>query len=224
MGMTRFDTPGYHEYKAVDTSRGIVAIETTPKKPKMATQTEIKKAVNAYRPPETINRKIGQPDPVRSVIDSILPPLAFAPGGSASGATEIVVKHPEIIIGSVFPPAAIAGGPLGTPGYLGKKATDELVVEQVKRDPDIPQEIKNDFERQYLETYEKFEQDVKDMPGQVINNIKIPEIKLPEWPKFSSLWPDFSGLGKWLLIGGAILAAILILPALLGRRAVKTIA
>ena len=164
------------------------------------------------RAPRKKTKKIGRPDPVRSVIDSIIPPLAFAPGGSAFGATEIAVEHPEIIIGSVLPPVAIMGGPTGTPGYVAKKATDELIVEQVKRDPDIPQEFKNALEREYLDTYEKFEKDVYTAPDITI--------VMPEMPR---LLPDLSGVGKWLLIGGAILAAILILPALISRKAAKTV-
>lgn len=165
-----------------------------------------------------ITKKIGRPDPVRSVVDSVIPGAAFLPGGSAAGVTEIVTKHPDIIVGSLFPPAAIIRGPTGTPGYTAKKATDELIVEQVKRDPDIPQEFKNQFERDFIEAYDKFEQDVYTPPK--MPDIKIPEIKLPEMP---SLLPDLSGVGKWLLIGGAILAAIMIIPTLISRRATKTV-
>ena len=169
------------------------------------------------RAPRKKTKKIYPINPIVGAIATVFPPAAFLPGGPAAGATEIAVKHPEIIVGSVFPPVAIMGGPTGTPGYVAKKATDELIVEQVKRDPDIPQEFKNALERSYLDTYEKFEKDVYTAPD---IKITMPEIKLPEMP---SLLPDLSGLGKWLLIGGAILAAILILPALISRKAAKTV-
>ena len=154
-------------------------------------------------------RKIGRPDPVRSVVDSIIPGAAFLPGGSAAGATDIVVKHPDIIIGSILPPVAIMGGPTGTPGYVAKKSTDELIVSQVKNDPNIPQEIKNDIQRKYIGAYAQFEKDVYTMPDIKMPEIKTPEIKMPEI-KFPSLLPGFSGVGKWLLIAGAILILFLI--------------
>lgn len=170
----------------------------------------IKKGDIVSRVPHPVSRKIGQPDPIRSVVDSIIPGAAFLPGGSAAGATQIAVEHPEAVVGTFFPPVAIAGGPTGTPGYVAGKAYDELVVQQVKEDPEIPQEFKNQFERDFLEAYSKFERDVYTPP-------KMPDIKIT-MPKMPRLLPDFSGLGKWLLIGGVILAAILILPALLRRK------
>ena len=234
MAMTRFDTPGIHEYTAVRTPTRIVAVETTPistvRTPTQRTTT--KRIVEAYEsgspevkiaiaeelglptgPKEVI---IGQPGPIRTFFDSIVPPLAFLPGGSAEGASRIVTEHPEIILKSIFPPAAIIEGPTGTPGYVAKKAYDELVVEQVKEDPDIPQDFKNQFERDFLEAYDKFEKDVYTPPE--LPEIKIPEIKLPEWPKFPDIGGAIAGVGKWLIIGVVAIAALIGLSAILGRR------
>lgn len=170
----------------------------------------IKKGDYVSRALRPVSRKIGQPDPIRSVVDSIIPGAAFLPGGSAAGATQIAVEHPEAVVGTFFPPIAIAGGPTGTPGYVAGKAYDELVVQQVKEDPEIPQEFKNQFERDFLEAYSRFERDVYTPP-------KMPDIKItmPEMPR---LLPDFGGIGKVALIAVAIIAAILIIPALLRRK------
>lgn len=195
-----------------------------------------------YRPPnlkaspkpktESKTVVVGDPGPVRRVIDAIVPGAGLLPGGTAGMITETIVKNPGIVIGSVLPIVPTLTfpfvGPEALPGYLASKGQQEIVLQKIKENPDIPQEIKNDIERNHLEMYDEFEQNVKDLPGDVIHNIsvaipdiKFPEIKFPEFPKL----PDFSGVGKWLLIGGAVLVGVLVLPALLSsflsRKALK---
>ena len=165
-------------------------------------------------------RRVGRPDPVRAVVDSIIPGAAFLPGGGAADATQLAIEHPDIIAGSIIPIIPVVQGPLGTPGYVASKSYNEMLVQKVKEDPEIPQDFKNHFERDYVNAYDTFEKDVVELPGKTIENVSL------TMPKMPSLLPDFSGLGKWLLIGGVILGALLILPHLFSgmatRRAVNT--
>lgn len=196
MGMTRFDTPGIHEYKAVSTPTRTVAVETTPISRVVRTptqQTTTKEILKVY--------KQGDYSVKKDITDELGLP-APSPGENVD------VGIPEIIGTSLEQAPIVAQMNLAVDFWelvLGTPEQKMDVVETILPMDETGHEIFEEKKQEILDSPDNtwFKEPMATIPG--VAPFKVPEIKLP----------DLSGVGKWLLIGGLILGAILIIPALI---------
>lgn len=170
-----------------------------------------------YRPPSMPSSPASSP-PVNVVVTT---PQKADVGGA------ILESVKNSALGLVFPPSLLVTYP---------NTIDKVVTEAEKEDPVLALKLKEIGEGAFTgsgliagvpgvigqtigahEATEQYRQELvvkyPDIPVLQDVSYNLPEIKIPEIKL-----PDFSGIGKWLLIAGGILAAILIIPALLTRR------
>jgi len=171
-----------------------------------------------YRPPSMPSAPASSP-PVQRIITT---PQKADVGGA------ILESVKNSAIGLVFPPSLLVTYP---------NTIDKVVTEAEKEDPVLALKLKEIGEAVFAggsgliagvpgviaqtigahEATEDYREELvekyPDIPILQQVSYTLPEIKIPEINM-----PDFSGIGKWLLIAGGILAAIMIIPALLSRR------